>query len=245
MARAHPPAYPHGKLVEILPDLFFVSGTIRLPGPLPIRFGRNMTVVRRGERLVVINSVRLDDAGLAELDKLGKVTDVIRIAANHGMDDPFYAEHYGAKVSVVKGQRYTAGFAADAPTTYFTPDHELEAGPVALLDGARLITLDSKPPEGLLLFPDGGGTVISGDCLQNWAVPDDYTSWLARPMMKMMGLIKPYNIGPRWFERGKPPRDQMRALLDLAYENVLPGHGTPVLGGAARHYRAAIERVTA
>ena len=87
--------------------------------------------------------------------------------------------------------------------------------------------------------------MISGDCLQNWAVPDDYTSWLAKPMMKMMGLIKPYNIGPRWFERGKPPKDQMRALLDLAYENVLPGHGTPVLGGAAGHYRAAIERVTA
>ena len=95
----------------------------------------------------MINSVRLDDAGLAALDKLGKVTDVIRIAANHGMDDPFYAERYGAKVSVVKGQRYTAGFETDVPDTYFTPDHELEAGPIAAARrrAPHHVGLDSHP----------------------------------------------------------------------------------------------------
>jgi len=245
MARPDPPAYPHGELVEVLPDLFLVAGTMRLPGPLPVRFSRNMTVARRGDRLVVINSVRLDDAGLAALDRLGRVTDVVRLAANHGMDDPFYAERYAAKVSIVKGQRYTAGLDTSAPGNYFTADHELDAGAVPALDGARLITLDSTPREGLLLLRDFGGTVISGDCLQNWAAPDEYFSWLAKPMMKAMGFVKPYNIGPGWYKRSKPPKDQMRGLLELEYANVLPAHGTPVIGGASGHYRAAIERVTA
>src|SRR5690242_10374266 len=102
--RPLPAALPHGELRAILPDLYFVTGTLALPGFVPMRFSRNMTVVREGERLIVINSVRLDDAGLAELDKLGKVTDVVRLAGNHGMDDPFYKQRYGAKVWVVRGQ---------------------------------------------------------------------------------------------------------------------------------------------
>jgi len=244
MARPHPPAYPHGELVEVLPDLFFVPGTIRLPGPLPIRFSRNMTVVRRGERLIIINSLRLDEAGLAALDRVGKVTDVIRLAAHHGMDDPFYAERYGAKVSVVKGQRYTAGFKTNTPETYFSPHHELEAGTVPALEGSRLVVLASKPPEGLLLLPDHGGVLVTGDSLQNWSTTDKYFSWPAKLMMKRLGFIKPHNVGPAWFKQGQPPLDQMRALLELDYANVLPSHGTPVLGGAAGHYRPAIERVT-
>ena len=244
MTRAHPPAYPHGKLVEVLPDLFFVSGTIRLPGPMPIRFGRNMTVARRGDRLIVINSVRLDDAGLAELDKLGKVTDVIRIAANHGMDDPFYAERYGAKVWAVKGQRYTAGFKTSSPKTYFTPHHEMDAAAPPPIEGAKLVVIDSQPPEGMLLLPDHGGVVISGDCLQHWHEPDAYFSWLGRTMMKMMGFIKPHNVGPGWLKQNKPPKAQLRGVLDLAFANVLPAHGAPVLGGARDHYRPALERVS-
>lgn len=241
--RPHPPARKHGELAEVLPDLFFVTGTIQMPGPLPVRFSRNMTVVRRGDRLVLVNSVRLDDAGLAALDKLGKVTDVIRLAANHGMDDPFYAERYGAKVWVVKGQRYTAGFNTSRPDTYFTPHHELDATTAPPIDGARLVVFDSTPPEGMLLLPDHGGVMISGDCLQNWAAPDAYFSWPGKVLLKMMGFIRPHNIGPGWLKQGKPPKDQLRAISEHRFANVLPAHGAPVIGDAGTRYRPAIERV--
>src|ERR1700733_2079234 len=165
--RPHPPVQKHGELREVLPDLYIATGTIALPGPLPIRFSRNMTVVRRGSRVVLVNTVRLDDAGLAAIDKLGKVTDIIRLAGNHGADDPFYAERYGAKVWVVKGQRYTAGFDTSSPKTYFTPDTEMDATTALPIDGAKLVVIDSTPPEGMLLLPEHGGVVISGDCLQN------------------------------------------------------------------------------
>jgi hypothetical protein len=243
--RPHPPALKHGELTEVLPGIHFVTGTIGMPGPLPVRFSRNMTVVRRGDRLVLVNSVRLDERGLAALDKLGKVTDVVRLAANHGVDDPFYKEHYGAKVWVVRGQRYTAGFNTSAPRTYFTPDAEMDTTTALPIDGAKLFAFDSKPPEGLLVLSDHGGVVISGDCLQHWAAPDEYFSWLGKTIMKMMGFIKPHNIGPGWLKQCKPPKEQLRALLDLSFTNVLPSHGAAVIGGAREHYRAAIERVTA
>ena len=38
-----------------------------------------MVVVREGERLVLVNTVRLNDAGLEALDALGTVTDTIRV----------------------------------------------------------------------------------------------------------------------------------------------------------------------
>jgi hypothetical protein len=242
--RTHPPALPHGELAEILPGLYYVTGTIKMPGP-PVRFSRGMTVVVRGDKLVIVNSVRLDDAGLAALDKLGKVTDVIRLAANHGVDDPFYAERYGATVWAVKGQRYTAGFNTNRPDTYFTPSREMDATTALPIDGAKLVVFDSNPPEGMLLLADHGGTIISGDCLQNWATADEYFNWFARMMMRMMGFMKPHNIGPGWVKQCKPPKDQLRGVLDLTFANVLPAHGAPVIGDAVAKYRPALERVSA
>src|SRR5262249_45497235 len=46
--RPHPAAQKHGELRELLPGLWFVTGTVKMPGPLPVRFSRNMTVVKQG-----------------------------------------------------------------------------------------------------------------------------------------------------------------------------------------------------
>jgi hypothetical protein len=244
--RPFPAARPHGEITEVLPELFFVTGTVGMPGPLPVRFSRNMTIVRQGERLVLINSVRLSDDGLAALDKLGQVTDVVRLAGNHGLDDPFYADRYrAAKVWVVKGQRYTAGFDTRSPKTYFTPGVEMDESTTLPIEGARLIAIQSSPPEGLFHLAAHGGVIVSGDCLQNWSEPDAYFNWLGRVMLKRFGFIKPANVGPGWLKQCKPPKAELRALLDVSYKHVLPAHGTPVLEGAPDRYRAALERAAA
>ena len=147
--RPFPPALPHGELREVLPNTFLVTGTVRLPGAMPVRFSRNMTVVRDGERLVLVNSVRLDEAGLAALDRLGKVTDVVRLAGFHGMDDPFYKDRYGAKVWALRGQRYTSGFAPGGEP-YFAPDVEMDARTTLPLEGARLYVIDATHPRSAL-----------------------------------------------------------------------------------------------
>jgi hypothetical protein len=239
--RAHPPALAHSELHEILPDIFFVTGTIRMSGPVPVSFSRNMTVVREGSRLVLINSVRLDDDGLKRLDALGKVTDVVRIAAFHGMDDPFYKERYGAKVSVVKGQRYVSGFDMSVAETYLAPDAELEASSGLPLSGAQLYVMGGTPPEGMLLLEREGGVLVSGDCLQNWHTPDKYFSLVGRLAMRAMGFIKPYNVGPAWLKQTKPPVPHLLGLLDLPFTHVLPAHGGAVLGDAKNKYRARID----
>lgn len=62
------------------------------------QFSRHMTAVRECNALTLINSIRLDDAGLAQLDALGRVAHVVKIGSLHGRDDAFYKAHYGADV---------------------------------------------------------------------------------------------------------------------------------------------------
>jgi hypothetical protein len=233
----HPPALRHGELREVLPDTFFVTGELKMAGPF--RFSRNMTVIRQGGELVVINSVRLDDTGLAALDKLGKVTHVLRLAGFHGRDDSFYKARYGARVSCIRGQAYTRGFAAPKhpEDIYFKADAELDAETPLPIEEARLYLFGSTPPEAMLVWDRHGGTLISGDALQNWGEPDEYFSWPGKVMMRMMGFIKPHNVGPGWLKQAKPPAASLTAVLELPFVNVLPAHGAPVIGDARDLYR--------
>lgn len=235
-----PPALPHGELAEVFPHVFFVTGGLGM-APL-VSFSRNMVVVREDDRLVIINSIRLDDAGLAALDALGRVTDVIRIAGFHGRDDPFYKDRYGAKVSVVEGMSYFRGFAPKpGEPPYFEADATLAAGQELPVRGATLHPFGTRPPEALVRLPHAGGILVAGDCLQNWGRTDRYFSLVGKLMMRSMGFIKPHNLGPGWVKAAKPKAEELRAILDLEFEHVLPAHGEAVVGGAKEKYRAVIE----
>ena len=92
-----PAAMPHGPITEVFPDVFFVTGTMRgeFFGTM-WQFSRNMTIVRDGRDLTLVNSVRLSPDGLAQLDKLGTVKNVVRLGDMHGLDDAFYVDRYRA-----------------------------------------------------------------------------------------------------------------------------------------------------
>ena len=48
-----------------------------------------MAIVRDGGSLTLINTVRLDEAGLEAMDALGAVGDIVMLGASHGRDDAF------------------------------------------------------------------------------------------------------------------------------------------------------------
>lgn len=239
-----PPAQPHGELTQVFPELWTVRGTIGLPGPLPMRFSRNMLVVREGERLVLVNTLRMSDEGLKQLDALGKVTDVIRLAGFHGADDAFYKDRYGAKVWAIKGQRYTRGFSQKAEP-YFHPDVEVEASTALPIAGAKLYLFSTRPSEAILRLDREGGILVTGDSLQNWDRADEYFSFPAKVFMRLMGFIKAHNVGPGWVKQARPSAAELRGVLDLSFEHVLPSHGANVIGGAKEAFRPAIERAAA
>lgn len=236
-----PPARPHGAITEVLPDVFTVTGTMRFPLPIDLLVSRVMTVVRDGGSLALINTCRLDEAGLAALDALGKVEHVVRLAAFHGSDDPFYQHRYGATVWAPRGQVYAKGFDPSPPAdkAYFRADREMDVDGDLPLKG-RLYVFRSVPGgESILVLDREGGIAISGDALQNWA-PDPYMNWLGRLALRMMGFFRPCNVGQGWLKQMKPSADELRGVLDLQFEHVIPCHGAPVIGGAREKYRPAI-----
>ena len=57
-----PQQLPHGEITEIFPDVFFVVGQSKFEfQDNKFQFSRSMTVIRDGDRLTLVNSMRLND----------------------------------------------------------------------------------------------------------------------------------------------------------------------------------------
>lgn len=239
----HLPAGPHGELEEVLDGIWFVRGGIKMPMLLPMKIGRSMTVVRGGgDALVLFNSMRLSEDGLAKLEALGDVGAVVRLAGFHGRDDGFFRDRYGAQVLAIEGQSYVRGLGKKKAETFMEPDEWLTEDSALPIAGARLkIFASSQPPEAVCLIDRDGGILIAGDSLQHTPEATEYHNFPARMMMKRMGFFKPHNVGPGWLQFAHPKAGDVRSLLELEFEHVLPAHGRAVIGDAKEKYRPALE----
>ena len=63
----HRAVFPHDELVAIGDDVFLVRGSLLL-NPL-IRISRNMVMLRQGGELVLVNPIRLGEAGMQALQQ--------------------------------------------------------------------------------------------------------------------------------------------------------------------------------
>ena len=230
---SHPPAMPHGEVAEVFPDVYFVTGTSRPTfGGLDWQYSRNMVVIREGAELTLVNTVRLDDDGLRQLDALGRVTHLVKLGAFHGMDDAFYRARYGARQWALPGMVHDGGH---------TTDEELTSGRVPF--SANVFSFEtSLMPEGLLLIEHSGGVLISCDSLQNWTRVDSFFSEDSATRMVEMGFIRPANVGPGWRGTCKPESSDFARVKALAFRHLLPAHGTPLLDAAHTQLCATFAR---
>lgn len=218
---AHPPAQPHDQLTEVFPDVFVVRGTMRfMPG---FSIPRNMTVLRQGDELTLLNSVRLDESGLAALDALGKVKHLVRVGSLHGLDDPFYRERYAPRFWAPPGVQ---------------ADEALPEGPTPF--GQSFLFSKAKEPEAAVILP--GEVLVTCDSLQNWTEPSfEQCSWIGRQFMRRSGF-RPNLIGPFWLKRmGRAVQQDFERLAELPFRHGVSGHGTPYKGDAQAGLRAAIQ----
>ena len=231
----YPPALPHSKISEIFEDVFFVSGAMEtVLMDMDWRFSRNMTIVRDGTRLILINSVRLNDQALLELDKLGQVTDVIRLGALHGRDDAFYVSRYQAKYWAMAGIENET----DAQVNELSPEAELP------INGASLFQFTtSNIPESILLLSREGGIAIACDALQNWVSPDEHFCEHSTERMQQMGFFTEANVGPVWLQFAEPAAEDFIRLKALSFKHALCGHGEPLLNTAKEGYLDTFSRL--
>ena len=228
----HVPApMPHHGLQPIVDDAWYLQGSVQLQ-PL-VRLQRNMVVLRHAGRLTLVNAIRLDEAGEAALDALGRVRHVVKIG-HHGMDDAYYLDRYEAT-------------------------HWALPGPAKAL-GARVLRADDLPhprlslfvfeltkePEAALLLSTGGGVLITCDAVQHWA-PSDLMSWGARAVTLLLGFRHPAQIGPPWRKLNTPDGGSLRPdferLAALPFEHLIGGHGGLCRDEAKARLQETIHRV--
>ncbi|WP_412552624.1 hypothetical protein [Shimia sp. MIT1388] len=219
-----PSATPHGDICEIFPDVFHVTGSVDMvPG---MRISRAMTILRDGDALTLVSPIRLSDAGLAQLDALGRVESIVKLGGYHlgaqnGLDDPFYVDRYQATLWALEGMEHKGGL---------TTDRVLRAGEKMPARDLSLFTYDtSTRPEGMFLLAREGGILITADSLQNWVKPDVFFSKIAAERMGQAGFFKPANVGPEWLRFCTPDASEFERVAALTFQHLLPSHGTPLL----------------
>jgi hypothetical protein len=138
--------------------------------------------------------------------------------------------------------RREVGAVQAGESSYLDPDIGLVEGSPLPVPGASLkIFATSRLPEALLLIERNGGILVSADALHNTPSPDEFVSWLARRMMNRAGFSVAYNVGPGWLRSCEPTAEDVRSILALEFQHVLPGHGDPVIGNAKEKYRPTFE----
>lgn len=219
-----PSALPHGDLEEIFPDVFVVKGQIRIDADQTHEFSRNMTVLREGKTLTLINTVRLDGKGLAFLETLGEVRHIIKLGGFHGRDDGFYVDRYGAELWAPPLMVYSRG----EVTT-----RELLDGQTGPVGGSTAFVFNTPElPEAILHLQWHGGILITCDSFQNASGPDQYFNEVSAENKRRLGFFGQAVIGPGWRNIGKPDREDLQRLTTLNFQHLLSAHGEPLLDNA-------------
>ena len=212
---------PHGPINEIFKDVFHVTGTMKNEFfGSNWHFSRNMIIVRENGLLTLLNTVRLDDQGLADLDRLGKVVNVVRLGDMHGVDDPFYVDRYKAQFWALPGMGVQEGLQVK----------ELKEGGELPFSGASLFVFETvKRPECIIRLDREGGIMLACDSLQNWVGPNEFFSDETIDTMQKMNVFRPANLGPAWMHGSQPQAEDFVRLKEVAFRHALCGHGEPLL----------------
>ncbi|MES2217111.1 MAG: hypothetical protein V4501_01735 [Pseudomonadota bacterium] len=227
------PAWPHSEITEIFPNIFMVMGTnITSCSNVELQHSRNMIMLRDGDQLSLINTVRLTDAGLAALDALGKVSNVIRIGAFHGRDDAFYLERYDAKLWALAGMQHENNRVAD----FLLQPNDKMPWP----NSSIFIFETSAFPEGILHIADEGGILITCDSIKNWVKPDRFFSTETAKLYEEQGLFGVASIAKVWLEACQVKPADFDRLKFLKFNHLLSAHGAPLMDIADKKIAEAI-----
>lgn len=230
-----PPQLPHGEFQEILPGIFFLKGQIRIETDPVSEFSRNMVVIRDNQSLTLVNTIRLDEPRLAALDRLGTVTNIIKLGAFHGRDDAFYIDRYGADLWAPPGMTYTRGE---------NTDRTLENGqPGPNSDSTAFVFDTPKLPEAILHLNRHGGIAISCDSIQNMLGPDEYFNAAAAESKARLGFFKKAVIAPGWLKFGEPKNQDIERILNLKFRHLISAHGEPLLDEAFAAVSASVSEL--
>ncbi len=260
----------HSAIQAVSDDIFMVRGKMPSTAARPLferiflYYSRTMTIVRSqnnlgGYDLTIINSIRLDEKGLAHLAELGQVKHVVRLGAFHGVDDAFYVQQFGAKYWVVDGMINAEGL--ESTPEILSPDN------LPIPESALFTFNNLKYPEAIMILTptkQRSGVAITVDAIQNHtSIFDIDNSPLVSFIIWKIGLYGAARLGPIWMRNQVPgtmPKADLRTqkikarmsefftpqferlLTNYDFDMLMPGHGWPILKDAKHAIKTSMAR---
>jgi hypothetical protein len=202
-----------------------------------VRITRNMAIVRHEGELSLVDPIRLDEAGELELRELGEVKRILRLGLLHGIDDRYYADHFGAEL-------WAPGQSESHPEPKVERTLDADA-PLPFPDAEIFVFEGTQQAECALLVRRSPGVLITCDSIQNYG---DYrhNSLVARALLPFMGFPKTTLVGPIWLKMMTPEggslRSEFERLMTLDFDRLLSGHGSLLTSGAKDAVAAAVRK---
>jgi hypothetical protein len=219
LLKMYSPAWPHSEIKAIFPAIFYVTGTnITTFNNTELQHSRNMIIIRENGKLSLINTVRLDEKGLAALEALGDVENIIRIGAFHGRDDAFYCDRYHAKLWALPGMQ-----------------HDILLQPNSLMpfaDCSVFIFETSKHPEAILHIAKQGGILVTCDSIKNWELADKFFSDATAKLYQQQHFFGTAIISDVWLQACNVKAADFEKIKSLRFKHLLSAHGHPLLNTA-------------
>lgn len=234
-AQSFPAVQPQDPLVEVLPDLYLLRGSIRLaPG---ISISRNMVVLRQSGELTLIGAVRMTPENESRLEELGKVANLVRISG-HGLDDAYTVSRFGATFWCLSGTE--TAYASPKPDEIFD-----ESSGLPFLNADLHTFQGISYSEAALIWRETGGVLIASDALQHYG---DWRFFNApsRIIHPLMGFSRGMIVGPVWHRLLTVDETALRQsfarLLERDFQHMIGLHGTLCRDVAKDRIRAAMIR---
>jgi hypothetical protein len=231
--------FPHGDLVQLASNLWYVEGSIRMPlGAIK----RNMVIYRLPNRDLIVHSVvAMNEDGMASLEALGRPAYMIVPHGGHRTDAPFYKQRYpDIKVLAPAAARAKVEqvIPADATAEEVLPSlgiqlHKVEGMKSGMGENALVVDID------------GGKALILNDVIGG----DGFGGARSGLMIRMLGTPGG-KIGiaraVRWVEIADKAavKATLRKLAQIPNLKLMTvSHGMPVREGVAEGIRAAASQL--
>ncbi|CDZ79301.1 hypothetical protein BN59_03619 [Legionella massiliensis] len=228
------PVWPHGQITKVFEGIYVVRGTnITHFEQLEIQHSRNMTIIENDGELTLINTLRLNESGLSELEQLGKVKHVLSIGAFHGRDDSFYLDRYHAKLWAVHPQEKENGNRQQLQNSTYLP----------IKNGQFFIFKNASPAEGFVYLSEEEGIIINCDSIKNWVAVDEYFSEDTAKLAQASGEIAKARISPIWLKATGVQKADFDSLLKLKFKHLISAHGDVLRDTAYLDVKNSVDRL--
>lgn len=219
------PSLKHGPIQQIFPNIFMVTGiNITHHDGKELQHSRNMIIYKEENKLTLINTVKLTETGLSELEKLGDITNIVRIGAFHGRDDAFYKSRYHAKLWALENMQ---------DENHAQIDFILEPNANMPFERCAIFPFQTSSfPEAVIYIDEHDGILITCDSVKNWIQPDEFFSKETASLYQKLGFFHTASIADVWIGATKTKQADFETILTLPFQHLLSAHGKPLLDNA-------------